>query len=149
MANQIEFFAQYGKWIVVKKMKIENQPKIEVARFLASVHESIDRKMWEFLGDEIPLDALDEIAVEITGATKKGKKLVVPGLNEKRTIEIMVKLKSSGTARKVNRLVKGKELSELAKTYLTRRVLEMIGVSIEPSSKTIEKYITKKRLEEI
>lgn len=149
MADQIEFFAQYGKWIAVKKMKIENQPKVEVARFLASVHESIDRKMWEFLGDEMPLNALDEIAVEITGATKKGKKWVVPRLNEEKTIEIMAKLRSPGTSRKVNQLVKGKELSELAKIYLTRRVLEMIGIPIEPSSKTIEKYINKKELGEI
>ncbi|MCD6414662.1 MAG: DUF2666 family protein [Candidatus Diapherotrites archaeon] len=149
MTDQIEFFAQYGKWVAVKKLKIENQSKAEVARFLASVHESIDRKMWEFLDEDIPLGALDEIAVEITGATRKGKKWVTPRLNEERTIEIMARLRSTGTTRKIKQHVKSKELVELAKIYLTRRALEMIGVNLEPDPKVIEKYTTKKELGEV
>jgi hypothetical protein len=148
MTDSIEFFAQYGNWVAVKKLKIEDQQPIEVARFLASVHDTMDRKMWEFIGDEIPLDALDAIAYELTGAQQKGRKWVAPRRSEDEVNAILAKIKCPGTTRKIGEHVKSNELKELSKIYLTRRVLELLGVKVEPDPKLIEKYAGKKELEE-
>lgn len=149
MTDKIEFFAQYDKWVAVKKLKIEDHEPIDVARFLASVHDTLDRKMWEFIGDEIPLDALDGIAYELTGATQKGKKWVVGRKSEDEVNAILASIKSPSTTRKLGEHVKNKELKKLAKIYLTRRVFELLGVALEPDPKLIEKYIGKKGVEEL
>ena len=73
--GQIRFEAEAGKWICVKKAKVdENTEDIEVARALASIHNSMDRKIWEFLGKEIDLGKLNKLAYEITGAVYNEKK---------------------------------------------------------------------------
>jgi hypothetical protein len=147
--RKIEFFANDGKWIAVKKMSIkDSHKKADVARFLASVHESLDRKMWEYLGDEMPLDALDEIAFELTGAQKKGKKWKVGRKSQDEINEILVQLKSPSTTKKIKEHVKRKEMVELAKTYLARRVFELLGVQLEPDPKLIEKHLKNKELGE-
>ncbi|MCD4740373.1 DUF2666 domain-containing protein [archaeon] len=148
MTDQIEFFAQYGNWVAVKKLKIEDHKPMDVARFLASVNETMNRKMWEFIGDEIPLDAMDEIAYELTGAQKKGKKMVVSRKSEDEINTILAKMKGPSTTKKIKQHVTQKGLIELSKIYITRRVFELLGVKLEPNSKQIEKYLNKKDSDE-
>lgn len=146
MSNKIEFFAEYDKWIAVKKLDATDRRPIEVARFLSSVHESIDRKMWEFMGEEMSLEELDKIAYELTGAQQKKKKWKVPRKSQDEINQIIAQLKSPSVTRKMG--IKNKELKTLAKVYLNRKVLELLGIGVEPETKKIEKYIEKKDLGE-
>ncbi|MCD6523119.1 MAG: DUF2666 family protein [Candidatus Diapherotrites archaeon] len=148
--DKIEFFAQVGKWVAVKKMKIdEHVQPIEVCRFLVSVHETLDRKIWEFLSDDFDLKALEKIAADICGAelTKKGWQ-IKGRLSEEKINQILAKLKSPTTSKAINQIVKSKRGKEIAKTFVTRKVLEILGYPIELESKQVEKYIDEKRLQE-
>jgi hypothetical protein len=140
--DHIEFYGKIGKWVAVKKLKMdENTEPLEVVRFLASVHDSTDRKIWEFLGKEIDLEALDKIAYGITEATYNEKKKewrVAGRISEEKLNKIMARLKNSG--RLLENIAPTKNGNELAKVYLTRMVFDLIGMRIEVDPKIAEKY---------
>ena len=147
MDDQISFSAQVDKWVCVKKQKVEQDSEpIDVARILASIHESMDRKIWEFTGKEIPLEELDQIAHEITGAqyNQKKKRWELKGRkSEAQIASALSKLNSPTTTRKIN--VKGKQAMEIAKSYLTRKTLDLLSFRLELNPKTVEKYQEEKR----
>lgn len=148
--DEIIFSAQVGSWICIKKQKIEpDTPKLEVARILASIHDSMNRKTWEFLKDDFPLDELDKIAYEITGATfdEKKKEWSVKGrVTEAQLAECLAKLNNPSTGRRINELLNPptKNGPEIAKSYLSRKVIDLLGIRIELDPTTVEKYIKEK-----
>ena len=150
MEDHVLFDAQVGKWICIKKGKIDKDTAdIEVSRVLASIHDSMDRKIWEYLGKEINLKELDEIAYEITGAQfdKKKKKYLVKGRkSEAQIAEALAKCNSPSTTKKMTKSP-NKHYKEIAKSYLTRKVLDLLGVRMELDPKLVEKFVeTKSKL---
>jgi len=150
MAEEILFSAQVGSWVCIKKGKLEDgTKKIEASRVLASIHESMDRKIWEFLKDDFPLEELDKIAYEITGAVYNEKKkdwLVEGRATEEKLSQALAKLNNPGVGRRVNELLKPvtKNGPEIAKSYLSRKVIDLLGLRIELDAGIVEKYIKEK-----
>ncbi len=145
MAGEIEFTAQVGKWVCVKKQKVPDGAKIEASRALASIHDSMDRKIWEFLGEEFDLEALDKIAYEVAGAefNEKKKKWLVKGrVSEQQVTNALAKLKGSGIARRMD--ISTKNGKAIARSYVTRKVLNLLGFQIELNPKTVDKYLDEK-----
>lgn len=147
MSDEIVFSAKVGPWICIKKQKIEQDIKnVEVSRTLASIHESMDRKIWEFLKQDFDLESLDRIAYEITGAVfdEKKKEWFLKGrISEQQITEALTKLRSPSTTKKITEQTKSGK--EIAKAYLTRKVLELLGFNIELNPKTVDKYLEEKQ----
>ena len=141
--DEVKFEASIGKWVCIKKGKMEQgTDKIEAARVLASIHDSMDRKIWEFISDEINLEELDKIAYEITGAqyNEKKKKWELKGRkSEAQIAESLAKCNSPSTTKKMN-LPNNKHALEIAKSYLTRKTLDLLGVRMELDPSIVEKY---------
>lgn len=150
MTNEVNFSAQVGSWVCIKKGKVEdNASKVEVSRILASVHESMDRKIWDFLKDDFPLEELDKIAYEVTGAAYNEKKKdwrVEGKVTEERLAMALAKLSSPATTRRINEAltIKSKNGPEIAKSYLSRKVIDLLGIRIELDPSVVEKYIKEK-----
>jgi hypothetical protein len=150
MADEIKFEAQVGKWVCVKKGKIEEGcDKIEASRVLASIHDSMDRKIWECLGDEIKIKEIDKIAGEIAGATYNEKKEEWKAnsgkVTEAMVAEALGKCGAAATTKRLKETIpENKFAIEIAKTYLTRRVIDLIGLRIELDPEVVEKYIDEK-----
>ncbi len=152
MTGKIEFFAEVPsqKWVVVKKMRVDDDTTpLEIARFLASVHSTLHNKMFYFLGKELALEELDRIAAEIVGAewNQKKKMWQLKGrISESKINEVLAKLKSPSVSREIGKVVKGKRRQELAKLYVTRKVLDLMKFPLEPDPSVIEKAIEETRL---
>lgn len=150
MAQEIVFSAEVGSWVCVKKHKVEpNTKKVEVSRALASIHDSMDRKIWEYLGEDFPLEQLDKIAYEISGAqfdAKKKEWLVKGKVSETQLSEVLAKLNNPRTSKKINEVLNPKTNNglEISKAYITRRVLDLLGFRIELDPKTVDKYLDEK-----
>jgi len=150
MTDEIVFSAQVGSWVCIKKGKLEaDSKKVEASRILASVHESMDRKIWDFLREDFPLEELDKIAYEVTGAAYNEKKkdwLVEGKVTEERLAEALAKLNSPATTRRINDVLatKTKNGVEIAKSYLSRKVIDLLGIRIELDPGIVEKYIKEK-----
>jgi len=148
--DEVNFSAQVGSWVCRKKGKLEaDSKKVEVSRILASVHESMDRKIWDFLREDFPLEELDKIAYEIAGAVYNEKKkdwLVEGKVTEERLAEALAKLNSPATTRRINDVLatKTKNGVEIAKSYLSRKVIDLLGIRIELDPGIVEKYIKEK-----
>jgi len=147
--DEVVFSAQVGNWTCIKKQRIESDTKkVEIARILASIHDSMDRKIWDFLKEDFPLEELDKIANEITGATYNEKKkewLVEGKVSEAQLAEALAKLSSPATSRRINEVLpKTKNSPEIAKSYLSRKVLDLLGIRIELDPSIVEKYIKEK-----
>lgn len=135
MEDKINFLAKHGKWIAAKKIDIdENTGKIDVARLLLSVRETVNTKIFEYLDDEFDLQKIDDIVSDIVPAGK---------LSEEKIAEIFKKLKSPSVTRKLE----GDKLKkEIAKQILTEKVLQKIKLRTL-DAKTIDKYIRKNEME--
>jgi hypothetical protein len=150
VADKIEFDAQVGSWTCIKKQKIEtDMSKVEASRILASIHDSMDRKIWDFLKEEFPLAEFDKIIYEMTGAVYNEKKkewLVEGRKTEQQIAETLSKLNSSSTTQKINQLLnpKTKNGLEIAKAYITRKTLDLLGFRLELDPKIAEKYVEEK-----
>lgn len=150
MTDEIVFSAQVGNWVCIKKGKLEaGSKKVEASRILAGVHESMDRKIWDFLREDFPLEELDKIAYEVTGAVYNEKKkdwLVEGKATEERLSQALAKLSSPATSRRINDVLaaKTKNGPEIAKSYLSRKVIDLLGIRIELDPSVVEKYIKEK-----
>ncbi len=150
MTDEIVFSAQVGSWVCIKKGRLEaDSKKVEASRILASVHESMDRKIWDFLREDFPLEELDKMAYEIAGAVYNEKKkdwLVDGKVSEERLSQALAKLSSPATSRRINEVLtaKTKNGPEIAKSYLSRKVVDLLGIRIELDPSIVEKYIKEK-----
>lgn len=147
MTDEIRFEANVGNWVCVKKHKAQpGDERIDVARALASIHDSMDRKIWEYLSDEFPLAELDKAAYEITGATLNEKKKTWEVKGRKTDAQIGEALAkcNSTSAFKNATLPENKHAPEIAKAYLTRKTLELLGVRVELDPEITQKYIDEK-----
>ena len=147
--KKIEFLADTDKWVAVKKLEITpNVEDLDIARFLASVSQTMQRKMMEYVAKSIASpEELDEIAASCCGAekTKKGWKLK-GRVSEDKINEVMAVLKSTKTSKKINAVVKEKKATGLAKQYVMFKAFELIGFDTSPDPKVIEKLQTSRDL---
>lgn len=135
--DEVSFIAQVGNWVVIKKQKVEpGTKKMEVARILASIRSTMDKKIWDFMRDDFDLAKLDGLAQEIVG--EKGK------ISEERMAGILAKLGSPGTGKRIGELTQTKNGKEIAKMYLTNRVLELANLRIHADPDIIQKYVDEK-----
>ncbi|MDK2790664.1 MAG: hypothetical protein PWP15_1171 [Methanothermococcus sp.] len=133
--EKIQFMAKKGKWFVVKKMNIDEKTEdIEIARLLAAINETTHNKIGQFL--PFDMKALEEIADEIY-TKKKGR------IKEDELANVLMKLKSPSTTRKLNNITKSKEGKEILKIILNNIILERLGIKTRVDAKLIEKYIEK------
>jgi len=146
MSGKVEFYAEVKPWVCIKKQEIkEGSGKIDVSRALASIHESMNRKIWEYLKDDFDLEAIDKVAYEITGAeyNEKKKRWMLKGRKSEAQISAaLAKLNSPLTTQKLGTTTKNGK--EIAKAYLTRKVLDLLSFRIELDPKIVDKYIDEK-----
>lgn len=145
--DRVKFQAKIGDWVCIKKNKFtEDTEDIEAARFLSSVYDSFKRKIWDYVGSEIDLDELDEIAYDITGAEYDDKKdeYRIKGRVTKETMSNAIQDLKNKAPRRIG--LKNNELREIAKVYLTRKVLDLLKIRIDPDPDDLEKYVKDKRV---
>ncbi|MFW5902352.1 MAG: DUF2666 family protein [archaeon] len=144
--GEVKFHAKIGDWICVKKGKFEEDTDpMEAAKLLASIYDSFKRKIWDYTGEELDLDELDEIAYDITGAEyddKKDEYRIKGRISNETMTEALQDLKNK-VPRRID--IKNKELREIAKTYVTRKTLELLKIRIEPEPDNFKDYAEKKR----
>ncbi|RLF95001.1 DUF2666 domain-containing protein [Thermococci archaeon] len=135
MEDKINFFAKHEKWIVVKKMDIdENTEKIDIARLLISIRDTVNKKIFEYFDEEFDLQKIENIISDIVPDGK---------LSEEKIAEIFKKLKSPIVTK---RLEGDKLKKEISKQILTEKVLQKIKLKTL-DAETIDKYIRKKEME--
>ena len=135
MEDKINFFAKHEKWIVVKKMDIdENTEKIDIARLLISIRDTVNKKVFEYFDEEFDLQKIENIISDIVPDGK---------LSEEKIAEIFKKLKSPIVTK---RLEGDKLKKEISKQILTEKVLQKIKLKTL-DAETIDKYIRKKEME--
>ncbi|CAB48995.1 DUF2666 family protein [Pyrococcus abyssi] len=117
--EHINFTVKYGKWIVVKRLIIdEKTPMLDIARLLASINESAVGKIPEFAGID-----MKEIK-DYFGGFKRVRK--------DEEIEELVRAFRNF-----------KPENELAIRYAVGEMLSKLGLSIDVPSKNLEKYLEK------
>lgn len=146
MEERVEFFAQRGPWVVVKKLKVTPETSdLDVVRFLASVQETMGRKTFEFLGKAMDLAKLDAIAAECCGAEKAKDSYATKGrLSDGQMQQAIAAIKSVKTSKAINDAVTGKVARDVARVYVTRRCLDFMGFQVDLDPKQIEKLAEEK-----
>ena len=146
MEGQIEFIADAGKFRAVKKMHVDdNTEPINVARFLASVQETLARKTRDYIGEDLPVDELDEIVAGICGAERKKKGWKLKGrVSEEKLSQCLAEAKGVKASRQINEIIEGKKARELAKAYVLQTTLDALGFPLTIDQKLFEKYLEEK-----
>ncbi len=130
MEDKILFEAKIDKWSCKNEKKIDENKPMEVAMVLAEIHDLMDQQIWESVGKEMDTKKLDAIADEITNAVEDSNIGKAKALS---------KVSSPTTTRKMD--IKGKKAVEIAKTYLSRRILKNLGMKIELDPKLAKEYM--------
>lgn len=144
--DEVRFHAKIGDWICVKKGKFgEDTDPMEAAKLLASIYDSFKRKVWDYTGEELDLEELDQIAYDITGAEYDDKKeeYRIKGRVSNKTVTKTLQDLKNKVPRRID--IENKELREIAKTYITRKTFELLKIRIEPDPDAFKKYVDKKR----
>ncbi|ANF23239.1 DUF2666 family protein [Thermococcus piezophilus] len=124
--DHINFTAKHGRWIVVKRLMIDDKtPMADVARILASINETITLKLPIYAG--IDLDGIDAWF----GEFKKVKKAEIPAVVEKYKHFPAENYAPSG-------------FEKHAEVYALRKALEKISLPLDVPAKNLEKYLEKK-----
>ncbi len=144
--DEIKFHGKIGDWVCVKKGKFkEDTDPMEVAKLLASVYDSFKRKIWDYVGTGIDLEELDQIAYDITGAEydeDEDEYRIKGRISNDQITQALQDLKNK-VPRRID--IENSELREVAKTYVTRKTLELLKIRIEPDPDNFEDYLEKKR----
>ncbi|AMQ19222.1 DUF2666 domain-containing protein [Thermococcus peptonophilus] len=123
--DHVNFTAKHGKWIVVKRLIIdEKTPLLDVARLLASINETVTLKLPAYAHID-----LEGIEGEFS-AFKKVKKSDIP-----KVVEAYEAFEPSAYA--------DEPFLEHARVYALRVALEKIGLPLDVPSKSLEKYLEK------
>lgn len=148
--GQIEFFADAGTFRAVKKLKVEEDTEaMFIARFLASVQDTLVRKTRDYMDKDMPMDQLDEIVASICDAEKGKKGWKLKGrVSEERISKALADARGAKATRQINEIVEGKKARELAKAYVLQTTLDVLGFPLVIDSKLFEKYLEEKTSKE-
>ncbi|MEM3411827.1 MAG: DUF2666 family protein [archaeon] len=140
------FHAKIGDWQCVKRTDIdEKMDPFEIALSLTKLENSLENQAWKQIGKKINLQKLDEIAAEITGAKFNQKKkawVLDEKITSEKIMEIWRKLKSPHVLKKMDNLG-SKEEYEICKTYLYKKVFEILEIKTKIDLKVLEKITQK------
>lgn len=134
----VQFIAKLGDWVSVKKLKMEKGIEArEVAEFLISLVMSANRKIEEFLAQEIDFEIIEKVVDEenIEEPLK-----VLENSAVKRAIKQAIKKRESLDKKIV------KELEELARVFTLRYALKKAGYKIDYSDVEIPSLKLAKKL---
>ncbi len=148
--GQIEFFADTGKFRAIKKMKVdESTEPMDVARFLASVQDTLSRKTRDYMDKGLPLDKLDGVVASICDAEKGKKGWKLRGrVSEERISKALADARGAKATRQINELISGKRARELAKAYVLQTTLSVLGFPLVLDTKLFDKYLEEKSLQQ-
>lgn len=135
MQEHINFSAKHGSWIVVKKMALDEHTADEdIARILLSIRETLNNKIYEYLGKDFDLDTLEKWTEEIVPSGR---------LSEEKIAEALKTLKSPKTTKRLKELTTEKQKLEVYKGLLTELVLQRLKLNTL-QLKALEKYVDNK-----
>jgi hypothetical protein len=128
--DSIEFLAKYKTWIAVKKLAIKDDTKPEeIVLTLSGVRQSVDKKSFEILG--IDTVSLDAYATQVTGGARK---------SYGKLAEIVQKLGTGEAKQAAIKACNGNDaLSEIATTYLFRRVIQNLAFDFDVNPDMLQK----------
>lgn len=135
MEDHISFSAKYKSWIVVKKMKVdENIEDIDVGRILLSIRDTIDGKIYELLQGDFDIEGLKKIVDEIVPSGK---------LNEEQMASALKTAKSPKATKMLKELTEEKLKLEVYKGLLVEMVVQKLNLSML-ALKSLDKYLDDK-----
>lgn len=128
--DSIEFSAKWKEWVVIKRTTIREDTKPEEIVFsLASIRQTIDRKSFDLLG--IETTGMDEYATKVTTGMRK---------NFKDLAQAIQSLSSSEAKEIIEKACAAKpELQEVARTYLFRKVIQVLGFDFDVNQEMLSK----------
>ncbi|ASJ17537.1 hypothetical protein A3L04_00855 [Thermococcus chitonophagus] len=116
--EHVNFTAKYGRWIVVKRLIIdEKTPMLDIARLLASINETAVNKIQEFV--RIDMSGIEEHFSEFK-KVRKGEDIA-------KLVEKFREFKGS----------------DLEVRYAVNVMLSKLNLTIDPPAKNLEKYLEK------
>jgi hypothetical protein len=127
--GQINFIANYGDWVAIKKLKIEpaTEPKT-VMEFLAGLTTGMERKIEHNLRKIVELDRLDKALAEIE-AGKRDWEAVLSALNSRAVSSVIKEITEIEELQKNEK----KELADFCKVYAVKKMLKESGMEIDYS----------------
>lgn len=123
--DHVNFTAKHGRWIVVKRLIIDDATSMaDVARLLASINETITLKLPTYANIDV-----GGINKYFSGF-KKVKAAEIPAVAEK-----FLHFQPAGFA--------SPEFEPHARLYALRKAVEVIGLPFDVPAKSLEKYLEK------
>lgn len=134
--DHISFTAKHEDWITVKKEQINEKTKnIDIALILASIGETAERKVEEYLKKEFKLEKLDEVEDYVLEGNHDPKIREMP--------EILENLISKETAEKLNNISENENVKIVLKSILTRRILKKFNFDVDIPREELNEYVKK------
>lgn len=134
--EHVEFTAKHDDWITVKKEQIQGKTKnIDVALILASIGETAERKIEDYLENTFNFEKLDQIEEDILEGDQDPKVSDMP--------DILENLISDNTKNKINKITTNEDAQKILKSILTRRILTKFNFNVDTPREELNEYIKK------
>jgi len=135
MEEHVNFSAKYKSWVVVKKMKVEEENEdADVGRLLLSIRETLDNKIYEFLGEEFEIKDLEKEADELVPSGR---------LKEEQIAAVLKALRSPKTTKMLKGFTEEKLKLEVYKQLFTELVMQRLKLNTL-TTKALDKYLDDK-----
>ena len=135
LPEKVEFISNYKGWkCYIGFESLEGKEKLDIARLLLSIRESFNKKIYEYLGQEIDINYIREIVDSIIR-------------DEKTISSSLFKVKSPTTTKKLSKIAEIKEAKDIAKGLLTEMVLEKLGIE-RLTPKALDSYLGQNPIED-
>ncbi len=129
----IQFVANYGDWIAVKKLKIDEKMDARtIMEFIASLGFSFDRKIEENLRREIELGKLEAVLQEELEGIGKGEAGISAALAKTNGARVGRTIKEICEKPELQKKEK-KELGEFCRVFALRKALGAAGLKVNYS----------------
>jgi len=135
MDEHINFSAKYKSWVVVKKMKVgEEIEDIDVGRILLSIRDTLNDKIYDFIGQDFDTKALEAMADELVPTGR---------LKEDQIAAVLKGVRSPKTTKKLKELTDEKLKLEVYKQLYTEIVIKRLKLNML-AIKPLDKYLDDK-----
>jgi 3-oxoacyl-ACP reductase-like protein len=135
MEDHINFSAKYKSWVVVKKMKVDEEIEdADVGRLLISIRETLDNKIFEYLGTEFDIAALEKAADDMVPSGR---------LKEEQIASVIKAVRSPKTTKMLKEFTEEKLKLEVYKQLFAEIVMQKLNIS-SLTTKALDKYLDDK-----